>query len=141
MNRKIIKPKNFFILTTCLVMVIATIAVTLAVNTTSSTRLAAKASTSNYCAPPSVTTTTPDTIFNSYFNQQTGPGWVGGDATYFTKLPDGRAVWSFSDTLIGTASLSGQASFKGMPHNTLLVGNGSALATDVGGTFTSPQSL
>ena len=34
---------------------------------------------------------------------ESGPGWIGGDATYSTELPNGQEAFVFSDTMIGTA--------------------------------------
>lgn len=43
----------------------------------------------------------PDSAFDSFFTQN-GPGWTGADGTYSTPLPDGRILWGWSDTYIGT---------------------------------------
>lgn len=43
----------------------------------------------------------PDTTFDNFFTQN-GPGWTGGDGTYSTSLPDGRVLWGWSDSYIGT---------------------------------------
>lgn len=105
--------------------------------------LGATATATSFCAPVTTHTTsvTPNTTYNAYFNQQAGPGWVGGDASYQTKLPDGRMVWVFSDTMIGTATTSGTASFTGMPHNTMLVGTGAKLKSLYSGGYSTPKSL
>ena len=43
------------------------------------------------CQPTAAApTATVDTALNSLIANQTGPGWVGGDATYSTQLPDGQ---------------------------------------------------
>jgi hypothetical protein len=44
---------------------------------------------------------TPDSAFDQFFTQN-GPGWTGADGTYSTPLPDGRILWGWSDTYIGT---------------------------------------
>jgi hypothetical protein len=38
--------------------------------------------------------------FQSVFHRYTG--WTGGDATYSIPLPDGRTLWLFGDSFIGT---------------------------------------
>lgn len=83
----------------------------------------------------------PDEPLNAAFSSQLGPGWVGGDSTYSTKLADGRIAFVFSDTLIGTAQPDGAASFTGMVHSSELVGVPPSLAFDVGGDDSSPQAL
>ncbi|MEO0006384.1 MAG: hypothetical protein RJA20_580 [Bacteroidota bacterium] len=40
------------------------------------------------------------TDFNQLFTRYTG--WTGGDATYSIPLPDGRNLWLFGDSFIGT---------------------------------------
>ncbi|MEO9802497.1 MAG: DUF5005 domain-containing protein [Reichenbachiella sp.] len=44
-----------------------------------------------------------DAVFDKMFQMQ-GPGFTGGDATYSVVLPDGRTVWIFGDTFIGSVS-------------------------------------
>jgi hypothetical protein len=43
----------------------------------------------------------PDSTFDAFFTQN-GPGWTGGDGTYSSVLPDGRVLWGWSDSYIGT---------------------------------------
>jgi len=43
----------------------------------------------------------PDTTFNAFFTQN-GPGWTGADGTFSLPLPDGRELWMWSDTFVGT---------------------------------------
>jgi hypothetical protein len=83
----------------------------------------------------------PDQSLNSLLANQFGPGWVGGDSTYSTKLPDGRIAFVFSDTLIGTAQADGTASVTGMAHSSELVGALPNLVPDYSGNFHAPQSL
>lgn len=40
------------------------------------------------------------TDFNQWFTRYSG--WTGGDATYSILLPDGRTLWLFGDSFIGT---------------------------------------
>jgi hypothetical protein len=107
----------------------------------SRTTVSAAKNTSPYCAPATNPTATIDSVHNAYFSNQLGPGWVGGDATYSTKLPNGKESWVFSDTLIGTATSNGVGTFTGMPHNSELVGTGANLVNDYAGPFNSPQTL
>lgn len=44
-----------------------------------------------------------DEGFNERFTMS-GPGFTGSDATYSVNLPDGRTVWIFGDTFIGTVT-------------------------------------
>jgi hypothetical protein len=83
----------------------------------------------------------PDNTLTSDFAAQTGPGWIGGDATYSTALPNGQVAFDFSDTLVGTAQPNGAGSLTGIPNNSELVGTPPNLFTDIGGTYNSPQSL
>jgi hypothetical protein len=93
------------------------------------------------CAPAVTPTATPDTSMDALFSDQDGPGWIGGDASYSTALPNGQEAFSFSDTLIGTAQPDGEASLTGLPHSSQLTGTVSDLSTDVGGTEAAPQTL
>jgi hypothetical protein len=95
----------------------------------------------NDCAPTTTPTATADSTLDSVFADQQGPGWLGGDASYSTALPNGQEAFAFSDTLIGTAQPDGQASLTGMPHSSELTGTMSDLSTDVGGTEAAPQAL
>lgn len=105
------------------------------------TKPSATPKTVSYCAPANLPTATSNQTLNSYFSNQTGPGWVGGDATYSAKLPDGRIAWTFSDSFIGTVLPDGTTTFTGMPHNAQLVGSGANLVNNYGGTYAAPTSL
>lgn len=51
----------------------------------------------------------------------TGPGWLGGDSTFSVQLPDGRTLWLFSDSFIGTVKPSGKPEpGMAMVHNALV---------------------
>jgi hypothetical protein len=93
------------------------------------------------CKPATVPTATVDSSLSNLFANQTGPGWIAGDATYSTELPDGRDAFVFSDTLVGTAQASGAASLTGFIHNSELVGSPLGLSTNIGGTPAAPQTL
>ncbi len=51
--------------------------------------------------PPAPEPAVPDAAMNAMATQN-GPGWTGGDGTYSVKLPDGRVLWMWSDSYIGT---------------------------------------
>jgi hypothetical protein len=93
------------------------------------------------CAPASTTPATTDPTLTNQFSNEVGPGWIAGDATYSTALPDGREAFVFSDTLIGTAQPSGSASVTGFTHNSELVGSMPNLTGNYGGTESAPQTL
>ena len=79
---------------------------------------------SDDCAPSTIPTVTPDASLDSLFDDQAGPGWLGGDATYSTALPNGQESFVFGDTLLGTAAPDGQiTTFNGMVHDSELVGH------------------
>jgi len=93
------------------------------------------------CQPTTNPTATVDTSLTSVMANEMGPGWLGGDATYSTELPNGNEAFDFSDTLIGTALSNGSASLNGVIHNSELVGTLSDLNTDLVGTASAPQTL
>jgi hypothetical protein len=93
------------------------------------------------CTPVSPPTARTDTALDRVFSGQLGPGWIGGDATYSTELPNGQEAFVFSDTLIGTAEPDGSATFSGFVNNSELVGWLPRLRADFGGTLATPQSL
>ena len=82
----------------------------------------------------------PDQALNNLLAGQLGPGWIGGDSTYSTRLPDGREAFVFSDTVIGTAQPDGTPSITGMAHSSELVGVLPNLVPDYGGTYSAPLS-
>lgn len=47
-----------------------------------------------------------DSTFNQLFTRS-GDGFTGGDGTYSILLPDGRTVWIFGDTFLGTVNPDG----------------------------------
>jgi len=93
------------------------------------------------CTPASAPVARADGALDRVFADQFGPGWVGGDATYSTELPNGQEAFVFSDTLIGTAEPDGSATFSGFVHNSELVGWLPRLRSDYGGTPAAPQAL
>ncbi|MCJ8499165.1 DUF5005 domain-containing protein [Desulfatitalea alkaliphila] len=71
----------------------------------------------------------PAADFESRFHTGEG-GWTGGDGTLSVPLPDGRTVWLFGDSFLGTVAPDGSRG-KDAPfvRNCLLVQDGSALET------------
>jgi hypothetical protein len=93
------------------------------------------------CAPATKPAARPDEILDHVFSYQLGPGWVGGDSTYSTDLPDGQTAFVFSDTLIGSATPSGPARVTGVAHNSELIGTLPSLRSDYAGSYLHPQPL
>ena len=77
------------------------------------------------CAPRQVSVA-PDTglnnLFQTYGNSGTGRTWTGGDGTESVALPDGRELWLFDDTFLGTVT-NGQRIWARTPysHNSFVV--------------------
>jgi hypothetical protein len=63
-----------------------------------------------------------DSSFDSFFTQN-GPGWTGGDGTYSVLLPDGRNLWMWSDSYIGTVNPTTRrrSSYLFTAHNSLTI--------------------
>ena len=94
------------------------------------------------CAPSKIPTVRPDASLNRLFANQMGPGWLGGDSTYSTALPGGKEGFVFGDTLVGTAAPDGQINgFKGVVHDSELVGILPALKPDLRGTSWAPKAV
>jgi type IX secretion system substrate protein len=84
---------------------------------------------------------TPDSAFNSLFRTDNG-GWVAGDATYSIDLPDGRTLWLFGDSFIGTVNEdSSLAPGAKMIRNCAVVQEGSSLSALYKGTFDNPDDF
>lgn len=93
------------------------------------------------CAPTTIPTVAKDGKLDKVFQAQQGPGWLGGDASYSTALPNGKEDFVFGDTLLGRAGANGQiTSLKGMVHDSVLVGNMPDLHPDLGGTQDAPSA-
>jgi hypothetical protein len=63
-----------------------------------------------------------DTEFDGLFTQN-GPGWTGADGTFSILLPDGRNLWLWSDTFIGTVdpATRRRESYFFTAHNSLTI--------------------
>jgi hypothetical protein len=65
---------------------------------------------------------------------RSGPGWTGGDGAVSAPLPDGRVLWLFGDTFLGTVGADGsRPPGSPMVRNTAVVQDGSELTTVAGG--------
>jgi len=65
---------------------------------------------------------TPDSTFDQFFTQN-GPGWTGADGTFSLVLPDGRNLWMWSDSYIGTVDpiTRLRSSYLFTAHNSLTI--------------------
>ena len=94
------------------------------------------------CAPTTLPTVKKDPKLDKVFQTQKGPGWLGGDATYSTALPDGSEDFVFGDTLLGNAATNGRiTSFKGIVHDSELVGTLPDLQPDFGDPQGAPSAV
>jgi hypothetical protein len=83
----------------------------------------------------------PDRFYNDLFTRRDG-GWTGGDGTRSVVLPDGRILWLFGDTFLGTVrSDRSRPCSAPMVRNTFVVQSGDTLVTLHGGTAASPQAF
>jgi hypothetical protein len=94
-----------------------------------------------HCAPAAKPTVIPDSSLDAFFFDQLGPGWVGGDSTYSTKLPNGQIAFDFSDTLIGSVRPDGAGRVTGIAHNSELLGTFPYLRSDYAGSYHAPRPL
>ena len=73
--------------------------------------------------------------------------WTGGDSTYSIQLPDGRTLWIFSDTFLGTVNPDGsrpvveEGGATVMLNNSFVIQDGDRLTTIIGGEPGAPASL
>jgi hypothetical protein len=92
---------------------------------------------------PTVASAAPDPAYTHLFNgySDSGKGWTGADSTYSVRIPGGRDVWLFSDTLLGPVNPDGTRP-KTAPfiNNSFVVQRGSQLTTVHGGTADNPQA-
>jgi len=71
----------------------------------------------------------PASDFNRLFERR-GDGWTGGDGTVSILLPDGRTVWLFGDTLLGTVSADDKRpADTPFIRNSMVVQNGTRMET------------
>ena len=95
--------------------------------------VAPRAAAAAGCAPQQISVT-PDTrldnLFQAYGNSGTGRTWTGGDGTESVALPDGRDLWLFDDSFLGTVT-DGLRKRAKTPyiHNAFVVESHGALTT------------
>ena len=75
----------------------------------------------------------PDSTFDALVTLN-GPGWTGGDGTYSSVLPDGRHLWGWSDSYIGTVDPDTRLRQSYFPtaHNSLTIQDANNNVTTVG---------
>lgn len=88
-----------------------------------------------------MTATSLNTLFNAYGDA--GGHWTGAGGTTSVALPDGRVVWLFSETFLGTVNVDhSRPMYSPMVNNTMVVQEGTQLTTTLhGGTPTEPRAL
>ena len=69
-----------------------------------------------------------DCHYNLLFTRY-GNGWTGADATYSIGLPDGRILWLFGDTFLGTVRADRSREGSKFLRNSLVVQQGDELET------------
>ncbi|NND31406.1 MAG: DUF5005 domain-containing protein [Saprospiraceae bacterium] len=81
-----------------------------------------------------------DCHYNLLFTRY-GNGWTGSDATYSIPLPDGRIMWMFGDTFLGT--VTAQRIRAGAPfiRNSLIIQDGDRMTTLFGGNKNQPKAF
>jgi len=115
----------------------------------------AAALTCNGSAAPTFGTATPNTSMNNKFTAYGNSNaltddWTGADSTYSVKLSDGRTVYGFSDTFLGSVNADGSRPMTiedggttPFINNTFVVqsSGGTLSSTAHGGTAASPTAL
>lgn len=71
------------------------------------------------------------TDFNDYFTRY-GEGWTGGDVGFTIPLSDGRIVWAFGDSFLGTVNPDRTRSRQSFVNNTFMVQDGKKFITLAG---------
>ena len=83
----------------------------------------------------------PDPDFNQLFSRS-GPGWTGGDGTLSIPLPDGRTLWLFGDSFLGTVRPDGsRPTDTPLIRNCLVIQDDAHLETRRGGTAGDPEAF
>jgi hypothetical protein len=80
-----------------------------------------------------------DNLFQSYGDS--GVGWTGGDGGASVGLPNGKVFWAFSDTWLAPVIDGLRPPNTPLLANSVVIQNGSQLATLHGGTSSSPQAF
>lgn len=103
---------------------------------------AAAALTCNGSAAPTFGTAAQNSSLNNKFTAYGNSNtllddWTGGDSTYSAKLPDGRTVFGFSDTFLGTVNTDGSRPLTIADGGTTPFINNTFVVQSSGGTLTS----
>jgi hypothetical protein len=91
--------------------------------------------------PNGMTAADLNSLFNTYGNA--GGHWTGADGTTSVALPDGRVVWLFADTFLGTINADfSRPNFSPLVNNSIVVQQGTELTETLhGGTTSEPKAL
>jgi hypothetical protein len=73
-------------------------------------------------------------LFNTY-----GDGWTGGDGAYSIQLPDGRILWTFGDSFLGTVNPDYTRTGP-LVNNLFVIQDGNEITTLQGGTEENPEA-
>lgn len=84
-------------------------------------------------------TTSPAGVFSNLFDRF-GDGWTGGDGVYSYELPDGRILWTYGDSFLGTVNPDYTRPGGPLINNCFVIQNGSSLTTLAGGTDENPEA-
>lgn len=77
-------------------------------------------------------------FYKSLFNTF-GDGWTGGDGAYSIPLPDGRILWTFGDSFLGTVNPDYTRSGP-LVNNLFVIQDGDEITTLKGGTDQNPEA-
>lgn len=87
--------------------------------------------------PPAAT---PDPYFNRLFTR--ADGWTGGDGTLSVELGDGRSLWLFGDSFLGTVNPDGtRPEDAPLVRNCMVIQDGGALTIRTGGGREAPTAF
>ena len=70
-----------------------------------------------------VTTSPLQKLFFDYGDTASGDRWTGSDGAYSAKLPDGRIVWMWGDTFLGTVNADHSRNPQGFIHHAFTMMN------------------
>ncbi len=83
--------------------------------------------------------TSPAPFFTNLFDVS-GGGWTGGDGAYSIPLPDGRILWTFGDSFLGTVNPDYSRPGTPLINNSFVIQDGNQLTTLHGGTAANPSA-
>ena len=81
-----------------------------------------------------------DCHYNLLFTRYSG-GWTGADATYSVALPDGKILWMFGDTFLGSVTATRMRTGGPLIRNTFILQDGDHMQTIVSGPPGNPQPI